>query len=130
MLSETVCSSSVKTILLVDDVDETRVTTKWFLTNFGYAVDSARSAAEALQLFDPSVHDLLITDNSMPGMTGVELAHIVKLRSASTRVIMYTGRAPEDRSCLDAVIQRPTHLLVLREAADRLLAAKVAETRG
>ncbi len=112
----------VSTILLVDDGDECRVTTKWFLTNFGYAVDAARTAEEALALFNPRIHDLVITDNAMPGMTGAEMAHVIKLRSPSTPILMYTGNAPDDQSCLDLVIQRPAHLLTLRDAADRLLA--------
>ena len=113
-----------KSILLVDDGDEIRVTTKWFLTNFGYAVDAVRSAEEALALFNPAIHDLVVTDNSMPGMTGAEMAHIIKLRSPSTPVLMYTGNPPEDQSCLDLVVQRPTHLLTLKDAADKLLAHK------
>ena len=117
-------SSSLKTILLVDDGDESRVTTKWFLANFGYAVESVRNAAEALALFDPRVHDVVITDNSMPGMTGVEMAHFINLRSPSTPVLMYTGLPPDDRSCLDLVIQRPTHLLTLKEAVQKLLAGQ------
>jgi CheY-like chemotaxis protein len=114
----------VKTILLVDDGDSTRVTTRWFLTNFGYAVDSVRSGEEALALFNPSVHDVVVTDNSMPGMSGLELAHVIKLRSPTTPVLMYTGLPPEDRSCLDLVIQRPTHMLTLKEGVDKVLAAK------
>ena len=113
-----------KTILLVDEGDECRVTTKWFLTNFGYAVDAVRSAEEALALFNPAAHDLVVTDNAMPGMTGAEMAHIIKLRSPSTPILMYSGHPPDDRSCLDLVIQRPTHLLTLKDAADKLLAHK------
>ena len=112
----------VRTILLVDDMDECRITTKWFLANFGYAVDAARNAEEALALFNPAIHDLVVTDNTMPGMTGVEMAHIIKLRSPSTPVLMYTGHPPDDQSCVDRLIQRPTHLLALREAAEQLLA--------
>ena len=112
----------VKTILLVDDEDECRVTTKWFLTNFGYAVDAARTAEEALALFNPTIHDLVVTDNDMPGMTGAEMAHVIKLRSPSTPVLMYTGHPPNDRSCVDLVVQRPTHLLTLKDAVDKLLA--------
>jgi CheY-like chemotaxis protein len=114
----------VKTILLVDDGDACRVTTKWFLTNFGYAVDAARTAEEGLALFNPAIHDLVVTDNSMPGMTGAEMAHVIKMRSPSTPVLMYSGHPPDDRSCLDRVIQRPTHLLALKDAADELLADK------
>jgi CheY-like chemotaxis protein len=116
--------AQLKTILLVDDGDECRVTTKWFLANFGYAVDAVRSAEEALALFNPAIHDLVVTDNSMPGMTGAEMAHVIKLRSSSTPVLMYSGNPPDDRSCLDLVIQRPTHLLTLRDAVEKLLQNK------
>jgi len=115
-------SSTLKTILLVDDADESRVTTKWFLSNFGYAVEAVRSAEEALALFDPKTHRVVVTDNAMPGMTGVEMAHVVKMRSPLTRVLMYTGMPPDDKTCLDLVIQRPTHLLALKEAVEKLLA--------
>jgi CheY-like chemotaxis protein len=117
-------SPAVKTVLLVDDRDDSRITAKWFLSNFGFAVDSARSGEEALALFDPKIHDVVITDNSMDGMSGLEMAHIIKLRSPTTPIIMHTGDLPEDRSCLDLVIQRPTHLLALKEAVEQALAAK------
>ena len=119
-----------KMILLVDDSDDIRITTKWFLTAFGYMVDSASNAEEALLLFNPEVHDLVITDNSMPGMSGVEMAHVIKLRSATTPVVMYTGRLPDDRSCLDLVIERPTHLLALKEAIEKLLAEERFDKGG
>jgi CheY-like chemotaxis protein len=110
-----------RTILLVDDNDETRIMTKWFFGNFGYSVDSTKGAEEALALFNPAVHDVIITDNSMQGMTGVEMAHVIKLRSPTTPVLMYTGSVPSDQSCLDLVFQKPTHLSVLEEALRRLL---------
>ena len=113
--------SPTKTVLLVDGGDECRITTKWLLANFGYAVDSVRTVEEALALFDPRTHDVVITDNRMPGMSGAEMAHVIKLRSPRTPVLMYTGLAPEDCSCLDAVVQRPTHLLVLKEAVEKIL---------
>lgn len=114
--------SSPKTILLVDDQDECRIAAKWFLANFGYLVVTARSAEEALAMFLPETYDVVVTDNAMTGLSGAEMAHIIKLRSPTTPVIMYTGQPPADTSCLDVVIQRPTHLLVLKEAIDAALA--------
>lgn len=111
-------------ILLVDDQDVSRVATKWFLNNFGFEVDSARTAEEALALFDVNIHDLIITDNSMPSMSGAELAHIIKLRSPSTPVVMFSGSIPADRSCLDRVIQKPAHLLAVKDAVEELLGSK------
>ena len=109
------------TILLVDDMDATRITMKWFLNNFDYPVVTARSAEEAVSLFDPKIHSLVLTDNSMPGMTGAELAQFVKERSPSTLVLMYTGKPPINRAYLDFLIQKPAHLLVIKEALDKLL---------
>jgi len=114
---------SIKTVLLVDDADDFRVTTKWFLTNFGYAVDSVRNAEEALALFDPKIHDIVVTANRMPGMSGLEMAHIIKMRSHLTPVLMFSGQVPVDQSCLDLVIQRPAHLLMLKDGIEKLLSA-------
>ena len=111
----------LKTVLLVDDVDANRLTAKWFLSNFGYEVECARTAEEALAVFDPQIHDAVITDNTMSWMTGGEMAHIIKLRSPTTPVIMYSGTPPVDRSCLDIFIQKPAHLMVLMEALDKVL---------
>jgi len=106
--------------LLVDDGEDTRLASKWFFSNFDYLVESVCSAEEALACFNPAVHDLVVTENSMPGMSGVELAHIIKLRSPSTPVVMYTGSVPKVSSCLDAVINRPTHLLKVKQTLDQL----------
>lgn len=120
----------MKSVLLVDDADETRILTRWFLTWFGYMVDSVRSAEDAVARFDPMIHDAVVTDNRMPGMSGEELCHIIKMRSPATPLIMYTGMAPEDRSCVDVVIQRPSHLLVLKNALDELLGPPRTEQPG
>ena len=118
---ETNLTNRLKTILVVDDRDDCRITTKFFLNNFGYTVDTAKNAVEALSLFDAKLHDLVITDNSMPGMSGQEMAHVIKMRSSSTPIIMYTGLAPENQLCLDLVILRPTHLLVVKDAVEKML---------
>jgi CheY-like chemotaxis protein len=116
--------SQLRTVLLVDDNVDTRLLTKMFLNNIGYEVDSADSAGEALARFNPTLHDLVLTDNSMEGMTGGEMAHIIKLRSPSTPVVMCTGNPPDDCSSVDTVIKKPTHLLAIKDTIDKLLAAK------
>lgn len=110
-----------RTVLIVDEVDDRRVMTRLFLNNFGYSVDTARTAEEALLLFDPNVHDVVVEGSLLAGLSASELAHIVKLRSPSTPVLVYTDRVPDDQSCLDEVIQYPAHLLQLRDSIERLL---------
>lgn len=123
-------SAAVTTLLLVDDVDSTRLMTKWFLESFGFIVQCARSAEEGLAVFDRKVHDLVITDNHMPGMNGAEMAHIIKLRSPGTGVVLYSGLAPEDTSCFDSLVAKPIELPLLKSAIDlvlgRSMAAKVS----
>jgi CheY-like chemotaxis protein len=92
------------------------------LGSVGYLVHSFSNAEEALSQFDPKIHDLVITDNSMPRMTGKEMAHIIKLRSPSTPVLMHTGTPPTDQSCLDGLVEKPASLPILKEAIDKLLA--------
>jgi CheY-like chemotaxis protein len=114
----------IKTVLLVDDNDDLRVLAKWFFDSVGFIVETARSAEEALAGFNPNVHDLVITDNSMPGMTGAELSHVIKMRSSSTPVVMYTANPPPDRSCVDILIQKPAGLLDVKEAIDKYMAER------
>ena len=104
---------------MVDDVDESRIIAKWFLSTFDYTVDAARSAEEALERFNPAVHALVLTDNSMPGMTGGEMASNIKRRSPATPIIMFTGNPPANLDCIDVVIQKPHHLLTVKEAVDQ-----------
>lgn len=108
-------------MLLVDDNVDTRLLTKMFLNNFGYEVDSADNAGEALQFFNPKLHNLVLTDNSMPGMTGGEMAQVIKQRSPATPIVMCTGNPPNDCSGIDVVIRKPTHLFAIKEALDKLI---------
>ncbi len=111
-------------ILLVDDDADTRQLTRAFLNNFGFEVDCAGSAAEALARFNPLMHQLVLTDNSMPGMTGGEMAQIIKQKSPSTPVLMCSGSPPNDTSAIDIFIKKPTYLLAIKDAIDKLLPAK------
>jgi CheY-like chemotaxis protein len=115
-------TTRLKTVLLVDDDDDIRNLTECFLQSFGYAVVCAASPREALAVFDPQAHALVVTDNSMPGMTGAEMARLMKLRSPATPILMYTGLVPPDCPSVDGLLQRPVDMEELRSTVDRLLA--------
>jgi CheY-like chemotaxis protein len=63
-------------ILLVDDEPDIVEVGTLLLEKLGYRVDARTSSAEALELFrnDPGKYDLVMTDMTMPGGTGRELA--------------------------------------------------------
>ena len=117
---EKLADQPAKTILLVCARDESRIALKWFLSTSGYVVDAIRGAQEAVAVFDSGVHDMVVTDNPDSGMTGTEMAHIIKLRSPSTPVVMYAGQLPSDCSCLDLVIEHSHHMVVLKTGLDRI----------
>jgi CheY-like chemotaxis protein len=81
-------------ILVVDDNNDVRQLSIDVLVGSGYEAEGVTDGAagwEALQTYD---YDLVITDNKMPRMTGIEM--IEKLRSARIEVpiIMATGNLP------------------------------------
>ncbi|MCX8043448.1 MAG: PAS domain S-box protein [Desulfobacterota bacterium] len=82
-----------ESILVVDDEQAITVMLQELLESFGYTVVTRTSSVEALELFraQPGRFDVVITDQTMPNMTGVELAqHISKIRS-DIPIILCTG---------------------------------------
>jgi PAS domain S-box-containing protein len=80
-------------ILFVDDEEALVEMGEDILAELGYEVTSRMSSREALALLksDPSRFDLVITDQTMPEMTGVELAKEVLAIRADMPIIMCTG---------------------------------------
>ena len=81
-------------ILVVDDDHDMRQLNVDVLMDSGYEVHSAKDGAAGWDLLLVNHYDLVITDNQMPKMTGIEM--IDRLRSAAlkTPVIMATGNLP------------------------------------
>ncbi|MGD0088232.1 MAG: response regulator [Verrucomicrobiota bacterium] len=81
-------------ILVAEDDHELRLINTMVLTCAGYAVDNAENGAAAWEALYAKRYDLLITDNHMPRLPGIEL--LKKLRSAHMElpVIMATGTIP------------------------------------
>lgn len=64
-------------ILLVDDEDRSRRHLAEFLSKLGHTVTEAADGRQALERFPAQDFDLLLTDNRMPRMTGLELLEAV-----------------------------------------------------
>ncbi len=72
-------------VLFVDDEEPLRLVMPPALEQFGYSVETAEDGSDAWQKLTTAraQYDVLITDNNMPRMTGVEL--VEKLRSIGFR---------------------------------------------
>lgn len=80
-------------ILYVDDEQSLALLGEELLGDLGYQVTSAFGGEEALGLFRESGvnFDLVVTDESMPGMSGIELAIEIYQLSPETPVIICSG---------------------------------------
>jgi CheY-like chemotaxis protein len=95
-------------ILFVDDEPAVRQAVSLLLGCAGYTVETASSGEDALARLQKDQFDLLITDNFMPGMSGVELAEASKARVPSLPIVMFTAYPPATPPpCLDLVLVKP-----------------------
>ena len=80
-------------ILFVDDEDVIVEMGNDMLQRLGYTVTAHHRSIEALAAFmdEPSQFDLVITDQTMPGLTGVELARRLLLVRPELPIILCTG---------------------------------------
>ncbi|MGP9820240.1 response regulator [Salinarimonas sp. NSM] len=107
------------TILLVDDDALTAMGSADLIEDLGHTVLTAHSGKEALAIAAerPDL-DLVVTDQSMPGMSGVELAKALRAERPALPVILATGYGappegeslptlpkPYDQAQLDAAIR-------------------------
>jgi PAS domain S-box-containing protein len=114
-------------ILVVDDDRAIRQLSLEVLAGAGYEVDAVTDGATGWDALQAKTYDLVITDNKMPRMTGVEM--IEKLRSArmAVQVIMVTGDLPAHEFIRqpwlkpDATLERPFSSGVLLEAVSTIL---------
>jgi putative two-component system response regulator len=86
-------SSSAKRfrLLVVDDMEAMRVALEECLRLQGYDVVSAGSGEEALELLRSQQFDLLLTDQAMPGLSGIELAELTARIRPDMPVVLLTG---------------------------------------
>jgi two-component system, cell cycle sensor histidine kinase and response regulator CckA len=85
--------ATLETILLVEDEPAVRQLFAAALKRAGYAVYEARNGQEAMKLFDQhgDTIDMLLTDMRMPYMGGAELAHHLRGRRRTLKLLCISG---------------------------------------
>ena len=113
-------------ILVVDEEPAAADFLAELLRQNGYATEAAYDATDALEKALLSPPELVITDVALPGMSGVQLAVIVKRAYPDCKILLYSGqvatpelirsphRAPYDFTLLSKPV-RPSDLLALVE---------------
>jgi DNA-binding NtrC family response regulator len=78
-------------ILIIDDEKLIRWALKQHLVKLGYEVATAESAEKGLAMLSESPPDLILLDNCLPDMTGIELLEKLHVRDQRFKVIMITA---------------------------------------
>ena len=116
-------------ILLVDDEADLVRVGKIALGELGYRVDTEVDSTKALKRFgdEPNSYDLVITDQTMPRITGLELAQKIRAIRTDLPIILCTGfsvMVTPDRltdAGIDLVIRKPIRIGQLADAVHQLL---------
>jgi PAS domain S-box-containing protein len=111
--------------LLVDDEELVRLSTADMLFDLGYEVTEAASAEEALRLLRGGlVPSLMVTDHLMPGMSGAELARLVRSQRPDLPVLIVSGYAEAEGVAPDLVrLTKPFRKAELAESLSTLTVA-------
>jgi PAS domain S-box-containing protein len=93
VVSAPVITTGSGSILFVDDETVIVNLQRTQLNRWGYRVTATASSATALDMFraNPQGFDLVITDLTMPGITGIKLAEAIHEISPSTPIVLCTG---------------------------------------
>ena len=113
-------------ILVVDDEPTICSLMKVFLSQHGYLVHTANCGEDALLVFAKSTPDIVLLDISMPGMRGIDVLQLMKIRKADCGVIMLSAYG-DDQTIQEAIdmgaycyIQKPMELMALKKHLEDL----------
>jgi DNA-binding response OmpR family regulator len=109
-----------KRILVVEDEHDLRQLTAEVLIDAGYHVDVAENGATAWSALQFSKYDLLITDQFMPKLSGVELLRKIYTANMTLPIIMATGFLPTWEFALHPCLQ-PVKMLLKPYSFQKLL---------
>ena len=85
-----------KNLLWVDDEVELLQPHVLFLEKKGYELDTCHNGIDAISLLKKNNYDLVLLDENMPGMSGIEVLEIIKENKPSLPVVMVTKSEQEN----------------------------------
>lgn len=90
-----------RSILLVEDNEDARMLTAELLVALGHVVDAVGSAEEALQRMQRGDIDVLLTDISLPRMSGIDLAAQVRAERPALDIVFVSGHDKDNAGLSD-----------------------------
>jgi two-component system response regulator AlgR len=110
-------------ILIVDDETGSRFMARLFLEEAGFVPDEAVSGVEALERCGSVDYDVVVLDQRMPGLSGIDVARELTESDYPGRILLFTAyHAPE----LEAEAER-LHVTIVEKARKETLVEHVRE---
>ncbi len=115
-----------RTLLLVDDEENILSALKRLLRRDGYHIITADSAAQGLLRLAEQEVDVIVSDQRMPGMTGVEFLHRARALYPDTLRMVLSGYT-ELQSIIDAINEGAVYKFLTKPWDDERLRGHVAD---
>ena len=108
-------------ILVVEDNLDSQLMVCELVGMLGHTVSGVSDGEQAWELMQRQDFDILFTDVSLPGMSGIALARMVLAEKPATRIIFSTGYGKEALDALGfpaCILRKPYDLMELKAALD------------
>lgn len=117
-------------VLLIEDEELLKIATETLLKESGYAVYSARNAAQAIEIFQAKsdLISLVILDMMMPDISGYELFPLLRRIKPDLKVLIASGYVPEDS--ISKILEEPGTDFVQKPYQRHQLVRKMQQLLG
>jgi len=123
-------------ILIVDDESMVLSMLREVVSHEGYFVSTAKSGEQALDLLRQNVYDLVVSDITMPGISGLELLECVRENWPEIKVIIITGQGSIETKATafnlgaEDFLDKPFHFDDLLKRIKDVLSRKALESEA
>jgi CheY-like chemotaxis protein len=115
----------MRRVLLVEDSEEVRETTVEFIQEVGFAVVAVETAEAALDALAVGRYDIVFTDVSLPGISGIELVKRVREADPLQAFVIASGYGADfgrhDFGAGVAILPKPYDLSSLESTLHKVL---------
>ena len=130
-------ASAAYRILYIDDEPIVRRSMSMLLAALGHETDVAANGYAGIDQFKAQAYDVVISDFSMPGLTGRDVAAAIKALRPDTVVLLSTGwqtaqiaPALGEEAVEDGIIEKPVTIDTLKAALSRAMARRSTTRPG
>jgi response regulator RpfG family c-di-GMP phosphodiesterase/tRNA A-37 threonylcarbamoyl transferase component Bud32 len=131
-------TNRIHRVLVVDDDESVRLFCKQVLEAEGIQCDEVADGQTALQAVKDKAYDLVLTDNDMPNMTGVEVLHCLRESppAPNLKIVIISGHTSSDEMAnmllagADDYLTKPFSLVQLKNRIHTALRLKDAQDRS